>query len=89
MLVSELKESYPLVYQRLKDQSRHNIDIVLYEDVNSALVWGNSIEGCDFWRAVHNQNFDIAKKLQPHLFEKQKLLYKVVTNGLFKNLEHV
>ena len=88
MLLKDLEQNYPLVYEQLKLQSRiqstsiHWLD--LRADVNSSLIWVNTEEGLEFWSSVQRGDIESAKKLAPHLFSTEKLPYKVVINGLFK-----
>ena len=89
MYLNQLKEEYPLVYQRVVKQIRNPPGLTLLtSDVNSALTWGNTTEGIDFWSAVYRENWVEAKRLCPDLFipvEVEEAPYKIVTNGLFKN----
>ena len=93
MLLSELQEKYPLVFERLVDQtdlsitqiSQIGLDSI---DVNQALGWSTTQEGWNFWKRVHNYDIEEAKRLCPDLFisvEVEEPPYKIVTNGLFKN----
>ena len=86
MYLSQLKEKYPLVYQRVEEQT-HNLSALTFikSDVNTALSWGNTTEGIDFWNAVYYENWDLAKELEPSLFpEIEEGSVKIITNGLFK-----
>ena len=86
MYLNQLKEKYPLVYQRVKEQT-HTPSILtnMSADVNKALIWGGTTEGPDFWNAVYCKNWDLAKKLQPSLFlEIEEGNVKITINGLFK-----
>ena len=86
MYLNQLKEEYPLVYQRVEKQT-HNPSILtnMSADVNYALIWGDTTEGPDFWLAVYSKNWDLAKKLQPSLFpEIEEGNVKITINGLFK-----
>ena len=86
MYLTQLKEEYPLVYQRVKEQTHipSRLTSVL-ADVNNTLYWGNTTEGSDFWSAVHYKNWDVAKELQPSLFPKtEEGNVKITINGLFK-----
>ena len=86
MYLNQLEEEYPLVYQRVKEQT-HTPSILtnMSADVNSALNWGSTTEGSDFWHAVYYKDWDAAKKLQPSLFpEIEEGNVKITINGLFK-----
>ena len=86
MYLNQLKEEYPLVYQRVKEQT-HAPSILtnMSADVNYALIWGDTTEGSDFWSAVYYEDWDLAKKLEPSLFsEIEEGNVKIITNGLFK-----
>ena len=86
MYLSQLKEKYPLVYQRVKEQT-HTPSVLtsIGSDVNNALSWGNTTEGIAFWNAVYYETWDLAKALAPSLFsETEEGSVKVITNGLFK-----
>ena len=93
MLLSELKEKYPLVFERLVNQSFLSTtqisQIVLDSiDVSGALTWDETQEGYKFWERVHRYDIEEAKRLCPDLFipvEVEEPPYKIVTNGLFKN----
>ena len=89
MYLNQLKEEYPLVYQRIEKQTRTPSALTsILADVNNVLIWGNTTEGIDFWSAVHYENWDEAKRLCPDLFIPvgvEEPPYKIVTNGLFKN----
>ena len=89
MYLNQLKEEYPLVYQRVKEQTRTpSVLTSTLADVNNALIWSSTTEGIDFWSAVHHKNWVEAKRLCPDLFIPvgvEELPYKIVTNGLFKN----
>ena len=86
MYLKQLEEKYPLVYQRVKEQTRTPSALTsILADVNNTLVWGDTTEGLDFWSAVYNKNWDLAKKLEPSLFpEIEEGNVKIITNGLFK-----
>ena len=86
MYLSQLKEKYPLVYQRVKEQTHTPSALTaMLADVNTALSWGNTTEGIDFWNAVYYENWDLAKELEPSLFsETEEGSVKIITNGLFK-----
>ena len=86
MYLSQLKEKYPLVYQRVKEQT-HTPSILtnMSADVNIALIWDGTTEGSDFWNAVYYKDWDLAKELQPSLFpEIEEGNVKTTINGLFK-----
>lgn len=90
MLVSEVKEKYPLVYERVLEQVLKGADLANPAmTINRCLLWNNTKEGYEFWKHIQHRNIDMAKSICPHLFEeeeeKDKSSYKVVTNGLFKN----
>lgn len=90
MLLSELKEKYPLVFERLVMQTRLNFSERSLDsiDVISALSWSETKEGGKFWERVHRYDIEEAKRLCPDLFipeEVEEPPYKIVTNGLFKN----
>ena len=86
MYLSQLKEKYPLVYQRVKEQTHTPSELTsMVADVNSALVWGSTTEGSTFWCAVYNKDWNLAKELQPSLFpEIEEGNVKITINGLFK-----
>ena len=89
MLLSELQEKYPLVFERLAIQTKVNLSQRSLDsiDVNNALTWSETQEGRDFWERVHRYDIEEAKRLCPDLFipvEVEEPLYKIVTNGLFK-----
>ena len=86
MHLNQLKEEYPLVYQRVEEQT-HNPSALtsILADVNNTLVWGSTTEGSNFWSAVYYENWDAAKELQPSLFpEIEEGNVKITINGLFK-----
>ena len=86
MNLKQLKEKYPLVYQRVKEQTHTPSELTsMVADVNSALAWNNTTEGSAFWFAVHHKDWDVAKELQPSLFpEIEEGNVKITINGLFK-----
>ena len=86
MYLNQLKEEYPLVYQRVKEQTHTPSALTsMLADVKHALVWGSTTEGSNFWRAVYYKNWDAAKELQPSLFpEIEEGNVKITINGLFK-----
>lgn len=86
MYLNQLKEEYPLVYQRVKEQTHTPSALTsVLADVNNALIWGNTTEGSGFWKAVYHEYWDLAKKLEPSLFpETEEGSVKIITNGLFK-----
>ena len=86
MYLSQLKEEYPLVYQRVKEQTYTPSELTsVLADVNTALSWIDTTEGSAFWNAVYYENWDLAKKLEPSLFsEIEEGNVKITTNGLFK-----
>ena len=86
MYLNQLEEKYPLVYQRVKEQTRTPSALTsISADVNNALIWDSTIEGSEFWSAVYIKNWDLAKKLEPSLFsEIEEGNVKITTNGLFK-----
>lgn len=86
MYLSQLKEEYPLIYQRVERQT-HTPSVLtsILADVNNTLSWRNTTEGLSFWFAVHHEKWDLAKKLEPSLFSKiEKENIKITINGLFK-----
>ena len=89
MYLSQLKEKYPLVYQRVKEQTCTPSALTsMSANVNNALTWSSTTEGIDFWSAVYYENWAKAKRLCPDLFIPigvEEPPYKIVTNGLFKN----
>ena len=90
MLLSELQEKYPLVFERLAIQTKVNLSQRSLDsiDVNSALSWTEAQEGYEFWKRVHRYDIEEAKRLCPDLFISvgvEEPPYKIVTNGLFKN----
>ena len=90
MLLSELQEKYPLVFERLAIQTKVNLSQRSLDsiDVNNTLTWSETQEGRNFWERVHRYDIEEAKRLCPDLFipvEVEEPPYKIVTNGLFKN----
>ena len=86
MYLSQLKEEYPLIYQRVERQT-HIVSALtsILADVNNTLFWGDTTEGSRFWFAVHHEDWDSAKELEPSLFsEIEEGNVKITTNGLFK-----
>ena len=86
MYLNQLEEEYPLVYQRVKEQT-HTPSVLtsILSNVDNALVWGSTTEGSNFWRAVHYEDWDLAKELEPSLFSEIKEgNVKITANGLFK-----
>ena len=86
MYLNQLKEEYPLVYQRVKEQTHTPSALTsILADVNNVLIWDRTTEGSSFWFTVHHEDWDLAKKLQPGLFsEIGEGNVKITTNGLFK-----
>ena len=86
MYLSQLKEEYPLIYQRVEKQTHTPSALIsILADVNNALFWNDTTEGSSFWYAVSRENWDLAKKLEPSLFsEIEKENVKITINGLFK-----
>ena len=87
MYLDQLKEEYPLIYDRVVAQSSLSEDRLndRNRDVNNTLTWSATTEGQGFWNAVYREEWDEARLLQPTLFEKLErgtLLLSV--NGLFK-----
>ena len=80
MLIKDLKEDYPLVYEEIlinihnarkrkglmdiSDTQIHN------QHLEAAFIYNPSPEREDFWRYIMNEKFDKAKELCPHLFIK-------------------
>lgn len=87
MYLIELKEKYPLIYERVVQQSTMKLRDT--HAVSGVIVWGKTTEGNAFWSAVNNRNWDEAMTLQPHLFEKPNEFVEVTRNGLFKQVENV
>ena len=86
MYLNQLEEKYPLVYQRVKEQTHTPSALTsISADVSNTLIWGSTTEGSEFWSAVYHKNWDLAKKLEPSLFsEIEEENVKITTNGLFK-----
>ena len=86
MYLNQLKEEYPLVYQRVEKQTYTPFALTsMVADVNSALSWSDTTEGSKFWSAVYHENWDLAKELEPSLFsEIEEGNVKITINGLFK-----
>ena len=86
MYLKQLKEEYPLVYQRVEKQT-HTLSTLtsILSDVNNTLSWSDTTEGSAFWSAVYHKNWDLAKELEPSLFpEIEEGNVKITINGLFK-----
>ena len=85
MLISKVREKYPLVYERIIEQVKRGVDLSdPAMTIDSCLTWINTKEGQEFWKYMSNQYIDKAKSICPHLFGEDNSPYKVVTNGLFK-----
>ena len=86
MYLNQLKEKYPLVYQRVEKQTHTPSTLTsILSDVNNTLVWSDTTEGPAFWSAVHDEDWDLAKELEPSLFsEIEEGNVKITINGLFK-----
>ena len=86
MYLEQLKKEYPLVYQRVEEQtSTPSILTSILSDVNNTLSWSDTTEGPAFWSAVYHKDWDAAKELQPSLFpEIEEGNVKITINGLFK-----
>ena len=86
MHLNQLKEEYPLVYQRVEKQARDPYALTTtLADVNNTLSWSDTTEGAAFWSAVYYENWDLAKELEPSLFpEIEEVNVKITINGLFK-----
>lgn len=92
MFLTELKEEYPLIYERVIEQCEDSSRLAVgqpYADVNTILNWHNTTEGFSFWAAIHVEDWNKAKDLQPHLFPESNKFAKIVINGLFKQVENV
>ena len=89
MYLSQLKEEYPLIYQRVERQTSTPSALTsILADVDNTLFWGDTTEGLSFWYAVHHEKWDLAKQLEPSLFsEIEKENVKITINGLFKQLK--
>ena len=86
MHLNQLKEKYPLVYQRVKEQTYNPATLTsTVADVNNTLIWGSTTEGVAFWNAIYYENWDLAKELEPSLFsEIEEENVEITINGLFK-----
>ena len=86
MYLNQLKEEYPLVYQRVKEQTHTPSRLTsILADVNNTLSWDDTTEVSAFWSAVYHENWDLAKELEPSLFpEIEEGNVKITINGLFK-----
>ena len=87
MYLNQLKEKYPLIYDRVVAQSNLSEDRLndRNRDVNNTLTWGATTEGRGFWEAVYREEWDEARLLQPTLFkELERGTLLVSVNGLFK-----
>ena len=86
MYLHQLKEKYPLVYQRVKEQTNTPFALTsMVADVMTALTWSDTTEGPKFWCAVYYKNWNLAKELEPSLFsEIEEGNVKITINGLFK-----
>ena len=86
MYLNQLKEKYPLVYQRVQEQTYTLSALTsILSDVNNTLSWSDTTEGVVFWDAVYYEDWDLAKELEPSLFlETEEGSVKIITNGLFK-----
>ena len=86
MYLKQLKEEYPLVYQRVEKQTHTPSTLTsILADVNNTLSWSDTTEGPKFWSAVFYKDWDLAKELEPSLFpEIEEGNVKITINGLFK-----
>ena len=86
MYLNQLKKEYPLVYQRVKEQTPTPSALTFtLADVDNTLIWSSTTEGPKFWFAVFHKNWDLAKELEPSLFpEIEEGNVKITINGLFK-----
>lgn len=89
MYISEIKRTYPLVYERIIAQMHSHLteESIGMHDVNETLKWSDTTEGSEFWACMYRKNWDKAMELQPHLFigkENEEKGVIIKTNGLFE-----
>jgi hypothetical protein len=67
MLIKDLKDKYPLVYEA----AMKNCDANYNENFNigEAFTWCKSPEGHNFWKFIETEQFTEAEEICPHLFE--------------------
>jgi hypothetical protein len=75
MLIKDLKDKYPLVYEAAVkncNPGRNENDTIL-----SAFIWANTPEDHNFWSSIVSGQFNKAKKICPHLFVESPVEFKV------------
>ena len=83
MYVSEIKKEYPLVYERIVEQTGGKCLSNAKLSVITAFDWVYTTEGSVFWSTINRRDWSRAKELQPHLFKEDNRLVKIIVNGLF------
>jgi len=76
MLIQEIKENYPLVYDRIIHYTNKDEGTVL-----ETFGWISTAEGSAFWSAMNKRNITKAKELQPHLFEDIPIIGNIYVSG--------
>lgn len=98
MTVGEVKEQYPLLWDRVKEATNSTStnpfaramregttpDSTLFKNiVMHCLTWTHLYESDIFWQYLYYNRYEEAKLLYPHLFEYTPN-GKVIKNGFFK-----
>jgi len=88
--ISDLRDEYPLVYERVLNSTSDTLDIdyINTQHVSSLFIWDRTEEGPNFWSAINVGDFETAKQICPHLFKEKKkeqefMGIKIKTNGLW------
>lgn len=73
MKISDLQDSYPLIYAAaVKNRGESDWIRATENDLEEAFGWAETPEGDRFWDRINDGRFDAAKELQPELFAPLK-----------------
>jgi hypothetical protein len=75
MLIKELKDKYPLVYEAAINNC--NTGCNENNTISFSFTWGNTPEDHNFWDSINVGQFDKAKEICPHLFVESPVEFKV------------
>jgi hypothetical protein len=75
MIIKDLKDKYPLVYEAAMKNC--NTGCNENDTISGSFTWCNTPEDHVFWSSIVSGQFDRAKKICPHLFTKSPEEFKV------------
>jgi hypothetical protein len=75
MLIKDLKDKYPLVYEAAMKNCNESCNE--NNTISFSFTWDDTPQGHNFWWSIDDEQFDKAKEICPHLFIESSGEFKV------------